>query len=191
MLQTLRGTSFIVAPGTVAAATATVRLLVQRLKLYNEQAREVKLTLDKLLAKFGEQAAESGGQRDAEILLSMPGVGRVVVATLLAEAYRALVARDYQGLRTLCGVAPVTQQSGKKRRVLMRQACNPRLRDAVYHWARVASQGDHKWKAKYAALRASGHSHGRALRGIADRLLSVACAMLKEQSFYRQTGIAA
>ena len=29
------------------------------------------------------------------------------------------------------------------------------------------------------ALRSRGHSHGRALRSIADRLLNVACAMLK------------
>jgi len=49
----------------------------------------------------------------------------------------------------------------------------------MYHWARVAVQHDTRSRAKYAALRSRGHSHGRALRSVADRLLNVACAMLK------------
>jgi hypothetical protein len=49
----------------------------------------------------------------------------------------------------------------------------------MYHWARVAAQNDRISRAKYTALRSRGHSHGRALRSIADRLLNVACAMLK------------
>jgi hypothetical protein len=35
-----------------------------------------------------------------------------------------------------------------------------------------------------AGLRKRGHSHGRALRSVADRLLAVACAMLKTQSTF-------
>ena len=52
-------------------------------------------------------------QRDAEILKSLPGVGRIVLATLLAEAHDPLRRRDYQALRCLSGVAPVTKRSGK------------------------------------------------------------------------------
>lgn len=36
-------------------------------------------------------------------------------------------------------------------------------------------------KAKYAALRGRGHGHARALRSAADRLLAVACTMLRTQ----------
>ena len=64
----------------------------------------------------------------------------------------------------------------------MRQACHMRLRTAVYHWARVATQHDALSRRRYAALRQRGHSHGRALRTVADRLLAVACAMLKTQN---------
>ena len=49
----------------------------------------------------------------------------------------------------------------------------------MYHWARVATQHDPRSRSKYAALRSRGHSHGRALRSVADRLLNVACAMLR------------
>jgi hypothetical protein len=54
----------------------------------------------------------------------------------------------------------------------------------MYHWARVAVQHDPKSKAKYAALRGRGHSHGRALRSVADRLLNGACAMLKNATLF-------
>jgi hypothetical protein len=67
----------------------------------------------------------------------------------------------------------------------MRTACHPRIRNAVYHWARVATQTDDIAKARYAALRARGKSHGQALRSIADRLLGVLCAMLRNQTDYR------
>ena len=39
-------------------------------------------------------------------------------------------------------------------------------------------QRDPRSRQKYAALRARGHGHARALRSVADRLLAVACAML-------------
>jgi transposase len=84
----------------------------------------------------------------------------------------------------LSGVAPVTRSSGKRRVVVMRKACHMRFRSAVYHWARVAIQHDPASRERYAALRARGHSHGRALRSVADRLLGVACAMLENQTLY-------
>ena len=57
----------------------------------------------------------------------------------------------------------------------------------MYHWARTAVQHDMKSKAKYAALRSRGHSHGRALRSVADRLLNVACAMLKNGTLFNHS----
>ena len=59
-----------------------------------------------------------------------------------------------------------------------------RLGNAVYQWARVAAQHDPNCKARYKALRSRGHGHARALRSVADRLLSVACAMLKNLSSF-------
>ena len=119
-----------------------------------------------------------------EILASLPGVGRIILATLLAEAWHLLRRRDYPALRTLAGVAPVTKKSGKSHLVTRRLARHPRLANALYHWARVAVQKDAISKAKYNALRTRGKSHGRALRTVADYLLNVACAMLRTQTLY-------
>jgi transposase len=74
------------------------------------------------------EPGQNAEQRDAAILRSLPGVGRIVLATLLAEAHQAIQARDYHALRTLTGVAPVTKRSGKSCRVEMRHACSVRLR---------------------------------------------------------------
>ena len=121
------------------------------------------------LARPGRQARERVERRDVAILKSLPGIGKINLATLLAEASGPLSRRDYQALRTLSGVAPVTKRSGKSHIVVMRYAAHVRLRNAVYHWARVATQHDPKSRTRYAALRKRGHSHGRAIRGVADR----------------------
>src|SRR5215211_3896169 len=72
-------------------------------------------------------------QRDVAILRSCPGLGRINIATLLAEACEPLRRRDYHVLRLLSGVAPVTRRSGKSCIVVRRHACDTRLQNAVYH----------------------------------------------------------
>ena len=108
----------------------------------------------------------------------------MVAAALLSEAHDAVRRRDYRALRCLCGVAPVTRQSGRSKTVTRRLAAHGRLRRAIYHWARVASQRDPACKARYEALRARGHGHARALRTVGDRLLNVACAMLRDGTLF-------
>ena len=48
--------------------------------------------------------------------------------------------------------------------VTRRLAAHDRLRDAAYHWARVAAQRDPVSHDKYRSLRTRGHGHARALR---------------------------
>lgn len=57
---------------------------------------------------------------------------------------------------------------------------NPRLANAVYFCAKCAVRRDQVSKPKYEALRARGHGYARTLRSVADRLLNVACAMLRD-----------
>jgi transposase len=188
VLERLRTPAIPLAPGTVSAATAHLEAVAKRLDLVNRQMLAVDERLDYLTESLAgaQEGAEGQGPEpcDVTILRSLPGVGRIVLATLLAEAFEALRRRDYQALRCLAGVAPVTKRSGKSRIVLMRQAAHVRLRNAVYHWARVAVQHDPRSQAKYAALRARGHGHGRALRSVADRLIGVACAMLEAKTTF-------
>ena len=188
VMETLQAPAIPVAPGTIAAATGHLEGVATRLDLVNRQIARAEAQLDELTNQLaGEENTQEGQaaeQRDVTILRSLPGVGRIVLATLLAEASDALQRRDYHALRCLSGVAPITKRSGKCRIVIMRQAVHVRLRNSVYHWARVAVQHDPRSRAKYAALRARGHGHGRALRSVADRLIAVACTMLNNQTTF-------
>ena len=121
---------------------------------------------------------------DAAILASLPGVGQSSFTSLLTEASGPLARRDYAALRTLKGVALVTKRSGKTCIVVMRQPAQARLCQAMFHWARIAVQHDPKSRVRYDALRARGHSYGRSLRGVADRLLGVACALLRRRAMF-------
>jgi transposase len=185
VLSELRKPALAVAPGTIEAATARIRGLIERIRIINSQLADAARQLDRLCKALSEPeedwetpSGQNNEQRDAAILDSLPGVARTVLATLLAEATDTLQRRDYHALRALCGSAPVTRRSGKSCMVLRRHACNRRLRNATYHWAQNAVRYDPISKAKYEALRAKGHGHARALRSVIDRLLNVACAML-------------
>ncbi len=166
----LRAPAIKLTPGTAEAAATHVRLLVERLALVNRQLQDAERQLDRLVHQLAEAAPaddpaapatddpESPTELpDAAILLSLPGVGIRVLATLLTEGGDAVRRRDYGALRCLCGVAPVTRRSGKSLLVIQRRAAHDRLRDAVFHWSRVAVQRDPVSHDKYLALRARGH----------------------------------
>ena len=190
VLDILRQPPLRLAPGTAKAAEAHVGTLVDRLTVTNRQIAHARNQLDTLTQSVSQPQDSGPGQstqRDVAILASLPGIGRTNLATLLAEASDALQRRDYHALRAMTGVAPVTRKSGRSRTVIRRYACNPRLANTAYHWARTATQHDPISRAKYSALRARGHSHGRALRSVADRLLNVACSMLRRGTLFNPT----
>jgi transposase len=194
-----------VAPGTVEAVTGHIQLLLRRVRLVHEQRQRCEQDLERVLLALRStddaslpssrpgtsgsgisETSMASAASDVAILQSAPGVGTVVTATFIAEAYALLRLRDYDGLRAVTGVAPVRRQTGKNKRgtVSMRYACNGRLRNACYHWARVSTRVDDTARQYYATLRARGHSHGRALRSVADRWLRVLTAMLKSRTLY-------
>jgi hypothetical protein len=187
VLCTLRQPAIKVAAGVAEAASVHIRSLIARLRLVNRELSSAEHQLDELCTALAEQESLPGHscqQRDVAILKSLPGIGRINLATLLAEASGPLSRRHYSALRTLSGVAPVTKRSGKSHTVTMRRAAHNRLRNAVYHWGRIAIQHDPKSRSRYAALRERGHSHGRAIRGVADRLLNLVCTLLQRQTMF-------
>jgi transposase len=190
VLQQLRATALPLAPGTVEACVAHVRLVLPQLRVVREQVRSCDRQLGGLLAQLASDEGADGQKRehrDAEILLSHPGIGTVVAATMLAEASEALGQRDYHALRGQAGAAPVTRASGKSRGVVMRRACNGRLRDALHYWMRTSIIRDPPTREHYAELRSRGHNHSRAVRGVADRRLKILVATLRDGTLYDPT----
>jgi transposase len=187
VVERLQRPAFPHAPGVVDALTAQMRLTLPRLELVFEQRRACARQLEALMQQLRDRPRdpdERGEHRDIAILESLPGVGRKVAVTMLAEAAAPLATRDYARLRAHLGTAPVTRASGKRRAVSMRRACNRRLRWAAYHWGRTSVQHDAASAAYYRELRARGHTHGRALRSVVDRWLRILIAMLRQNTLY-------
>jgi transposase len=173
--------------GSADAISEHVLLLLPQLRLLYNQRKEVRDRIEALLNRMktsGREHPESREHRDVGLLLSMPGLGCLIAANLFSEGADPLAQRDYYALRAHSGIAPVTRQSGKSKQVMMRRGCSERLRNAMYHWARCSVQHDPLSRCHYARLRAAGHKHGRALRGVADRLLTILIAMLKSGQPY-------
>lgn len=180
----LNSQALTLAPGASEAAAEHALMLLPRLRLLHQQRTDLARRIRTILEQLASPAEGQSEHRDAAILLSLPGLGRKIAATMLSEAPQAIAERDYHALRSYSGIAPITQQSGKKKIVLMRYSCNGRLRNALYHWSRTSIVWDPASKKTYAQMRARGHSHGRALRGMADRWLKVLVSMLRTNTLY-------
>src|SRR5262249_52190282 len=105
VLRTLRQPAINVADGVAEAATIHIGSLVTRLRVVGRELHDAMRKLDELCACLDEPsptAAEHGGGRhDVKILKSMPGIGRINLAVLLAEASGPLSRRDYQARESL------------------------------------------------------------------------------------------
>ena len=170
-------------PVYIESHVARALILIARLKLSQTQIVKIK---KEILTTVAERvkSEEKTERRDLTILSSLPGFGSLTVATALGESGEAFERRDYNALRSHCGAAPVTKQSGGTRHVVMRQVCQPRLRVAMHLAALRASRIDPKFGDLYLRARARGQSVGRAIRNIVDRLLFLAVQLLKKNQLY-------
>lgn len=135
VLEVLRQPPLRVSAGATAAACAHIALLVPRLKLVSAQRKGIAKSMGDLLGQLAEKEPSPGQKsehRDVTVLLSLPGVGRKVPATMLVEASQALAERDYPALRSLAGVAPITKQTGKNKRKNSTNSSKPPSSDPPY-----------------------------------------------------------
>lgn len=116
---------------------------------------------------------------------SLPGLGAKTKARLLAEiGTDPQRFADADALRAYSGVAPVTEQSGKSKRVYLRRACNKHLRYAM-HWLADLSREDCLWAATYYQKKKDqGMRHSTALRCLANRWAKIIWKMIQTGSRY-------
>lgn len=119
-----------------------------------------------------ELATRFESHPSAEILRSLPGLGLVLGARVLAEIGDDPTRfADPASLRAYAGTAPITRASGKSRVVLARHVRNRRLADACYLWAFAALTKSAGARAHYDKRRVAGDRHNAALRHLANKLL--------------------
>ena len=123
----------------------------------------------------------------AKVIRSLPGLGMVLGARVLAEfgddPNRYLDARSR---KNYAGTSPITRASGKSHVVLARYARNKRLADACYLWAFAALSASPGARAFYDARRAGGDTHNRALRALANRLVGLLHGCLRHDTNYNE-----
>ena len=161
---------------------------------YGEAAGSLVVLIDSLahqITRLEEQLAQRfEGHPDAEILSSLPGLGSVLGARVLAEfGDDPTRYADARARRCYAGTAPITKASGTRLVVLARVARNRRLADACYLWAFSALGASVGARRYYDARRARGATHHQALRAVANRLVGILHGCLTHRQPYGE-GIA-
>ncbi len=124
---------------------------------------------------------------DADILRSLPGLGIVLGARVLAEfgddpnRYAHAKAR-----KNYAGSSPITKQSGNRRTVLARFIRNRRLADAITWWAFCSLHASPGAKAFYQRRRAQGDTHHKALRVLSNRWVGILHGCLRHGRTYEE-----
>ena len=124
---------------------------------------------------------------DAEIITSLPGLGSLTGARVLAEIgddrSRFTTAR---ALKAYAGSAPVTRASGKSLTVTHRRVKNQRLAAAGYVWAFAALTASPGARAHYDKRKATGDRHTAAQRNLFNRLLGCLHHCLHTRQHYNE-----
>jgi transposase len=166
---------------TDPAVVDSGRLLIQALAAQLLALQESLKEYDRSLAALMQQ------HPDAAIFHSFPGAGEALAPRLVA-AFGTDRARlqDAAQMQALSGIAPVTQQSGKQRRVTRRWACNKFLRQTFHEFAQH-SLGRSRWaKAYYDQMRRRGVKHHAAVRALAFKWIRVLYRCWKDRTLYNE-----
>ena len=171
-------TEQLAAPATVTAAfAATTRATVGIIGELNRQITDLETQL----------ATHFETHPDADIYLSLPGLGVILGARVLGEfgddPNRYTTAKSR---KNYAGTSPLTVASGKKCAVLARRVRNRRLYDAIDHWALGAITHSTGARAFYDQHRAAGDLHHQALRALGNRLVGILHGCLRHHTTYNE-----
>ena len=152
---------------------STVRIVVEMTAQIEALGRE-------LQARFEEHP-------DAEILRSLPGLGLVLGARVLAEfGDDPTRYGDPKARKNYAGTSPITKASGRSKVALARFARNRRLADALDMWAFCSLSTSAGARRHYDASRAKGNTHHQALRSLANRWVGILHGCLRRRQFYSE-----
>jgi transposase len=158
---------------------------------FGRQALALLRQLDAACASADELAAATTAHfeqhPDAEIITSLPGLGSLTGARVLAEIGddRSRFA-DARALKAYAGSAPVTRASGKSLTVMHRRVKNQRLAAAGYIWAFAALTASPGARAHYDRRRAAGDPHVAAQRNLFNRLIGILHHCLDTRQHYNE-----
>ena len=138
------------------------------------------------IAELEEALTEHFEQHpDAKIIRSLPGLGTILGARVLAEFGddRTRYA-DGKSRRNYAGTSPITRASGKSRVVLSRNARNKRLASALDQWAFSSLLPSPGARHYYDELKARDKHHRKAIRQLANKWVGILHGCLESDCPY-------
>lgn len=120
----------------------------------------------------------------AELVTSVPGIGPVVSATLIAELPE-LGRLDRRKIASLAGLAPIARDSGQWKGQRRIAKGRPVVRAALYIAALHASKWDKIFRAFRKRLEDKGKTAKQAICAVARKLLTILNAMVKTRQKYQ------
>ncbi|WP_031556283.1 IS110 family transposase [Parvularcula oceani] len=118
-------------------------------------------------------------KRRFEILMTIPGVANVTAFTMLIDMPE-LGTMDAKQAAALCGLAPLTRQSGQWRGRAMIGGGRRLLRQALYMPAMVAARYNDDLRATYERLKANGKPGKLAITAVMRKLIILANALIRD-----------
>ncbi len=137
--------------------------------------RQMRAVDDAIMALIG---ADASLKARFDILVSIPGVSQITAFTLLIDMPE-LGELGEKAAAALCGLAPMSRQSGRWTGRAFIAGGRANVRQALYMPALVACRFNPDLKAKYDQLKAAGKAPKIAITAIMRKLVVLANALLK------------
>ncbi len=172
----------------LAAAEQTIAVPAEAMtaRLIRELAIEALASRARVIELDRELEGLLARHPDAALIRSLPGMGAVLTAELIAEAGNLSRFRSADALASAAGMAPILRQSGKVRFLRRPNGGNKGLKRVFYQSA-FCSLGHHDSRAFYDRKRREGKRHHQAVIALARRRVNVLWAVLQNRTPF-QTG---
>ena len=166
----------------MASQRRVIRAIERHLALLQAELSELEGDID------GAIRSSPAWQADADLLASVPGVGKATLRTLIAELPE-LGHLNRRKIAALVGVAPINRDSGTMRGRRTIAGGRPAVRTALYMAAPCSGQGQGLVASRanpviapyYAKLRAAGKTGKQALVACMRRLVVILNAILRDR----------
>lgn len=183
----LRGVAQMAEDAVAVATAQTVAIPGARLRaeIIGDLAREALAARDRIKATDSAIRERLDRHPDADLILSMPGMGAALTAEFIALVGRIDRFGSADALAAAAGLAPVLRQSGKSR-LLRRAHGGDKALKRVFYQAAFTSIARPDSRAFYDRKRAEGKRHHQAVIALARRRVNVLWALLKSRTPFRE-----
>lgn len=160
---------------------SSINRLKARIRFLSKQEQEIKKDIDSCAAK------DESVQEEINILTTIPGVGNLTAAIVLAETNGFELIRNRKQLTSYAGLDVKEKQSGTsiKFKPKISKKGNRSLRKAMHMPALVAVRHNQQYKSTYARLVSKNGIKMKGLVAIQRKILELMYTLLKSKTTYQ------